>query len=245
MKGILLVGKFTGKFREINKSLSAHYELRACVMQFNIIDSMLKRKDANLIAMVLDEGEQEDVTITDSLKEGYPDVPVVWLDSSLSKESALEKIESTLNGTIKKEEAVPVAEPVSAPAPKKVVAETKKKVVLMVDDSGVFLRSMRSMIEEHYDVKMSTSGLNIQGLIEMYHPDIVLLDYEMPFFDGKQTMMKMRECEEMKNIPIVFVTAVNKKENIMEVLNLKPAGYLLKPVDKERLLQTIREIIGE
>lgn len=243
MKGILLVGKFTGKFREINKSLSEHYELRACVMQLNIIDSMLKRKDANLIAVVLDEGEHEDVTITDSLKESYPNVPVVWLDSSLSKESALDKIESTLNGTIKKEEAVPVVEPASEP--KKVMAETKKKVVLMVDDSGVFLRSMRSMIEEHYDVKMSTSGLNIQGLVEMHHPDVVLLDYEMPFFDGKQTMMKMRECEEMKNIPIIFVTAVNKKENIMEVLNLKPAGYLLKPVDKERLLQTIREIIGE
>ena len=115
----------------------------------------------------------------------------------------------------------------------------------MVDDSGVFLRTMKSMIEEYYDVRMATSGLNIQALVQEHHPDVVLLDYEMPFFDGKQTMMKMRECPEMQDVPIVFVTAVNKKDHIMQVLNLKPAGYILKPVEKERILQTLKEVLGE
>ena len=115
----------------------------------------------------------------------------------------------------------------------------------MVDDSGVFLRTMKSMIEEYYDVRMATSGLNIQALVQEHHPDVVLLDYEMHFFDGKQTMMKMRECPEMQDVPIVFVTAVNKKDHIMQVLNLKPAGYILKPVEKERILQTLKEVLGE
>ena len=115
----------------------------------------------------------------------------------------------------------------------------------MVDDSGVFLRTMKSMIEDHYDVRMATSGLNIQKLVQQHQPDVVLLDYEMPLFDGKQTMMKMRECPEMREVPIIFVTAVNKKEHIMQVLNLRPAGYILKPVEKERILQTIKDVIGE
>ena len=120
-----------------------------------------------------------------------------------------------------------------------------KKLVLMIDDSGVFLRLLKSMIEDYYDVKMTTLGLNAQSVILDCKPDIILLDYDMPIFDGKQTMQKIRECEEIKDIPIVFVTAVNKKDHIMEVLNQKPAGYILKPVERDRILQTIRDIIGE
>ncbi len=251
MKGILLVGKFTDSFRKINKKLTGEYEVRACVSQLNIIEGMLTRKEPELIAMVLDEEETEDISLKCSLKASYPDLPVIWLPFGLTEEEILKKIEQAISGENTEEqeekEEIQAKEEVLAevPVPKKTWVNPKKKVVLMVDDSGVFLRTMKSMIEEYYDVRMSTSGLNIQKLIQEHHPDIVLLDYEMPMFDGKQTMMKMRECEEMKDIPIVFVTAVNKKENIIQVLNLKPAGYILKPVEKERILQTIRDIIGE
>ena len=57
-------------------------------------------------------------------------------------------------------------------------------------------------------------------------------------------MIKIREIESNKNIPIVFVTAVNKVEHIKAVLSLKPAGYVLKPIDKDKLLELIKSIIG-
>lgn len=253
MKGILLVGKFTNDFRKINKKLMGKYEVRACIRQLNIIEGMLERKVPDLIVMLLDEEETEDSSVKCALRVTYPDLPVIWLEYALTEEVILKKIEQAINGEDieeqaekkeeKKEEKEEVLEEV--PVPKKTWEKPKKKVVLMVDDSGVFLRTMKSMVEEHYEVRMSTSGLHIQGLIQEHHPDIVLLDYDMPLFDGRQTMMKIRECEEMKDIPIVFVTGVNKKEHIIQVLNLKPAGYILKPVEKDRILQTIRDIIGE
>ena len=63
---------------------------------------------------------------------------------------------------------------------------------------------------------------------------MILLDYEMPVCNGRETMIKIREIESNKNIPIVFVTAVNKKEHIKSVLALKPDGYLLKPINDLR-----------
>ena len=66
----------------------------------------------------------------------------------------------------------------------------------------------------------------------------------MPVCNGRETMIKIRETEANKNIPIVFVTAVNKKEHIKAVLALKPDGYLLKPINRDKLFKTIKEIIG-
>lgn len=250
MEGILLVGKFTDNFREINRCLIGKYEVRSCLRQLNAIEGMLKRKEVALMVMVLEEEESKDELLVLSLKRSCPGVPVIWVESTLSEEEILAKIENAL---AKAKETPEVKEEkkeeddlwTKEPEPKAPPVSFRKKVVLMVDDSGVFLRTMKSMIEDHYDVRMATSGLNIQKLVQQHQPDVVLLDYEMPLFDGKQTMMKMRECPEMREVPIIFVTAVNKKEHIMQVLNLRPAGYILKPVEKERILQTIKDVIGE
>ena len=124
-------------------------------------------------------------------------------------------------------------------------SKSEKKDILLVDDSGVALRTLKGLIGDKYDVRMSTSGIDAISMIHKKCPDLIFLDYQMPLLDGKQTMEKIRELEEAKDIPIVFVTAVNDKEHIKAVLSLKPAGYLLKPVDRDRLLETIEGIIGE
>jgi CheY-like chemotaxis protein len=122
---------------------------------------------------------------------------------------------------------------------------SSKKNLLLVDDSGFALRTIRGFIGNKYDVRMVTSGLDAISAIHQKKPDLILLDYQMPMFDGKQTMEKIKEVEGAQDIPIVFVTSVNSKEHIKSVLDLKPAGYLLKPVDGDRLMQTIENIIGK
>lgn len=67
----------------------------------------------------------------------------------------------------------------------------------------------------------------------------------MPVCDGKMTLEMIRADEELTSIPVVFLTAINNRENIEAVLKLKPAGYFLKPPVKERLLQEIEKILNE
>lgn len=123
-------------------------------------------------------------------------------------------------------------------------SEEVRKTILLVDDSGIYLRMMKNLLEEKYDIILTTSGFKAITLAQEKHPDLILLDYEMPLYDGRETMIKLRDSEKTKDIPIVFVTAVNEKEHIKAVLSLKPVGYLLKPIDKERVLKTIKNIIG-
>ena len=49
----------------------------------------------------------------------------------------------------------------------------------------------------------------------------------------------------MKNIPVAFLTSIDTKEVVVELLALKPAGYLLKPVESQALLNKVFEIIGK
>lgn len=74
-------------------------------------------------------------------------------------------------------------------------------------------------------------------------PDLILLDYEMPVCDGKMTLEMLRADKNLATIPVMFLTAINDRESIEAVLKLKPAGYLLKPPAKERLLAEIDKVL--
>jgi CheY-like chemotaxis protein len=62
----------------------------------------------------------------------------------------------------------------------------------------------------------------------------------MPVCDGRQVFEMIRADEEIKNIPVVFLTGVNDREHIEPILAMRPAGYVLKPLDKKLLLEKIK-----
>ena len=76
-------------------------------------------------------------------------------------------------------------------------------------------------------------------------PDLIFLDYEMPINDGRKTLEMIRDRKQWRDIPVVFLTAVNDKAHIAAVLKMNPAGYLLKPADRNRVMQTIHKILGD
>lgn len=123
--------------------------------------------------------------------------------------------------------------------------EQLKRQILLVDDSPLALRSIKAMLDKKYDVAVATSGEKALVAAKKNLPDLILLDYEMPGWDGRKTLEELRNDEEVGDIPVVFLTGVADKEHITAVLGMNPKGYLLKPVDKDKLLNTIKEVFGE
>ncbi|MCR5452402.1 MAG: response regulator [Lachnospiraceae bacterium] len=134
----------------------------------------------------------------------------------------------------------------SAPAINLDIADgdSSKKTILVVDDNAGILRSIKSMLDEEYNVNVVTSGVKAVAMLGKKRPDLILLDYEMPVINGKQTLEMIRTEAEFQRIPVVFLTSVNAREQIQAVLSLNPNGYLLKPPVREKLLSTIKNIIG-
>lgn len=122
--------------------------------------------------------------------------------------------------------------------------ENRKKIVV-IDDSKVQLRALSELMKNQYEVVTVSTGRGGIEILKQDGADLVLLDYSMPGLDGKETLKILREHEETKNIPVIFITGDDDKEDIVEVLKLQPQGYLLKPVKPERLFRAIAEVFGE
>lgn len=113
----------------------------------------------------------------------------------------------------------------------------------MDDDSSV-LKLLRGYLAERYDVATAISGRIALKFLETKKTDMVLLDYEMPVEDGASVLAKIRDNASTKNLPVVFLTGVTDRKKIMDVLAMKPQGYLTKPIDMEKLSSTIKGVLG-
>ena len=115
--------------------------------------------------------------------------------------------------------------------------------VLVIDDDPMMLRSLKAILDGEYDVSLATSGMKGITAMAKKRPDVILLDYEMPVCDGKQTLEMIRSDEDTKDIPVIFLTGLGDMEHIKSVLALKPAAYILKPANKDSLMGKIDEAL--
>ena len=120
-----------------------------------------------------------------------------------------------------------------------------KKKILVVDDGPIMLRNVKAILDRQYEVILAVSGTKALASIAKKRPDLIFLDYEMPVCKGKQTLEMIRADEDIKDIPVVFLTGVSDATHIKEVLALRPSGYMLKPVSKDDLIKKAESIIGK
>ncbi len=123
----------------------------------------------------------------------------------------------------------------------KVQNDDMKRHILVVDDSGVMLRTIKSWLEPTYKVSIVSSGAMAISFLANNKPDLILLDYEMPICTGPQFMEMIRAEASTSSIPVIFLTSKGDRESVKSVLSLKPAGYLLKTMKPEEIVKSIDE----
>ena len=120
----------------------------------------------------------------------------------------------------------------------------RRKHILVVDDNAMMLKMLKEHLHDDYDVATAASGRVALKFLERKTTDLILLDYEMPEESGPDVLEQLRASEHTKDIPVIFLTGVTDTKKIKEALALKPQSYLLKPVDREKLLDTITKTLG-
>lgn len=250
MKRILLVGKFNGIVQD-NHFFDNLFDAQICVDNVVMVKGMLKIKKPELVVISLNGISEEAKEIFEELKQNYPKMPVICLGTNQEVELHMSSICTKQFITLitpldDKEILDAICNILDSREDVQQSVETKgeKKSILLVDDSNVQLRALNELLKEKYEVRMSTSGMQALTMIGKKKPDMIFLDYEMPICDGKMTLEMIRGMEESKDIPVVFLTGVSDKEHIAAVLELKPAGYLLKPADAERIYSIIEKVLG-
>ncbi len=119
-----------------------------------------------------------------------------------------------------------------------------KKHILIVDDNVVLLRTVKDMLSDNYSISIATSGYQAFDSIKIKKPDAILLDYEMPEINGAETMKRLKANDETKDIPVIFFTASARRDIVTMLIKLSPAGYILKPPNKQSILEKLEKIFN-
>ena len=121
----------------------------------------------------------------------------------------------------------------------KLAAGEYRKSILVVDDDPTYLGLVREWLRDTYKVAVVTSGLQAIKWLGKNKADLILLDHEMPVTSGPKVLEMLRSDNDTKDIPVMFLTGKSDKESVMQVVALKPQGYLLKNIEREELLEKI------
>lgn len=252
MKNVILVGKMNDVLQDIYSSLISEFSVQLCANDEDSFVGISKIFRPDLVVLGCFGLEGVKHRIFDILSESFPHLPVLVIAnesdgpkyaeycSKMQYELLLRPTTNVklLNCCFKLVKSQKDTEEVDYGA------HIKKKI-LVVDDSPLVLRNLKEVLKDDYTVFFASSGEQALKFIPMKMPDLVLLDYEMPGMNGKETFEAIRKDDFNRTLPVIFLTSMSKKEQIVEILQLGPTDYILKPPSKEDLLNRIETALNK
>ena len=116
----------------------------------------------------------------------------------------------------------------------------ENKTILIVDDNTINIDILVELLEEKYDLIPALDGEFALEVANEDKPDLILLDIMMPVMDGFEVCKRLKENENTKNIPIIFITANNDEDNIEEAYSIGGTDYVTKPFRPKELLARVK-----
>ncbi len=115
--------------------------------------------------------------------------------------------------------------------------------VLIVEDDADSVEILRAFLRPlGHEVDRATHGADALMAIRLVRPDVVLLDIRMRPMSGVEVLKRIRVID--PNLPVIMVTAADDPELVAETREIGAYGYLVKPVDPERLNRMIADAVA-
>ena len=119
-----------------------------------------------------------------------------------------------------------------------------KKRILVVDDEAEFLNIIKQVLaDEDFDVSVATNAVEGGLILAGQQPDLILMDIKMKGINGFDACRAIRNNPKTKNIPIIIVSALASQDDIKEGLGRGALEYFTKPVDLQKLVDKIKQVI--
>ena len=118
--------------------------------------------------------------------------------------------------------------------------------VLIVEDNELNMKLFHDLLHAHgYETIQTRHGLDAIELARKYHPDLILMDIQLPEISGLEVTRWLKEDEELRDIPVVAVTAYAMKGDEERIRSGGCEAYVSKPISVALFLETVRKFIGE
>lgn len=124
----------------------------------------------------------------------------------------------------------------------------QKAKILIIDDEEGFTQLVKKNLEAtgKYEVKAEGKGALGLKIAKEFKPDLIFLDILMPDMEGSEVAAQIENDRDTKNIPVVFLTAIAKKEEVEQAKGIIGGHpFIAKPVTAEELITCIERNIGK
>lgn len=119
------------------------------------------------------------------------------------------------------------------------------KTVMIVEDNELNMKLFHDLLESQgYATIQTSNGMDALNLARAHHPDLILMDIQLPEVSGLVVTKWLKEDEELKDIPVIAVTAFAMKGDEERILEGGCEGYISKPISVPHFLETIASYIG-
>ena len=118
--------------------------------------------------------------------------------------------------------------------------------VLAVDDSATMRRIIKNQLKASgvEDVDEASNGREALMLLDRRQYDLLITDWNMPEMCGLDLVMEVRRTEPLKKLPILMITTVSAKEDIVNALKAGVNNYVVKPFDAATLQAKVTQLVG-
>lgn len=118
------------------------------------------------------------------------------------------------------------------------------KTVLIVEDNELNMKLFHDLLEaQGYDTLQTKDGREALQLAREHHPDLVLMDIQLPEVSGLEVTKWIKEDEKLRDIPVIAVTAFAMKGDEEKIRQGGCEAYIAKPISVSEFLETVQKFI--
>jgi two-component system, cell cycle response regulator DivK len=124
-------------------------------------------------------------------------------------------------------------------------ARVMSKTVLIVEDNELNMKLFHDLLDAHgYRTVQTRSGLDALALARQHHPDVILMDIQLPEVSGLEVTRWLKDDDELRGIPVIAVTAFAMKGDEDRIRSGGCEAYISKPISVVTFLETVRRFAG-
>ncbi|HEV2301120.1 MAG TPA: response regulator [Stellaceae bacterium] len=119
------------------------------------------------------------------------------------------------------------------------------KTVLIVEDNELNMKLFNDLLEAHgYRTLQTRDGMEALTLARHHHPDLILMDIQLPEVSGLEVTKWIKEDDELRRIPVIAVTAFAMKGDDEKIRSGGCEAYMAKPISVARFLETVGRFLS-
>ncbi|NVK17579.1 MAG: response regulator [Methylocystaceae bacterium] len=120
------------------------------------------------------------------------------------------------------------------------------KTVLIVEDNEMNMKLFNDLLQAHgYNTIQTSNGHDAKDLASTHHPDLVIMDIQLPEISGIEVTKILKAEESLAHIPVIAVTAFAMKGDEEKILEGGCDGYISKPISVPIFIETVKNFLGD